>query len=124
MIISTRGKSFEFFEYEDFLEFLDENNYHYNKKEAIDFFIENKIGKILLSKLPFKKSTKVKTEDNTKEATKKKQKIQSSHSDEKSKITQFIEKSKCPQKAVQYFNDTKFLIEGFKNVFNVVNLWI
>jgi len=112
MIISTRGKKFEFFEVDDFINFLSENNYDYNRKDAINFFIENKINKIPLSKIPFKKK---KNENKPTQNKKPKVQVNKPIPQNKSKLEIFIQKSGCPKKAREYLKFSKFLMEGFKN---------
>jgi len=98
MIISTRNKQFELFEVDEFIDFLKENNYEFDKKAAIEFFIKNRINKIQMSKLPFKKKKDIsKTEKS------------------KNKIEIFIQKSGCQEKVKEYFKKQKILIESFKN---------
>jgi hypothetical protein len=110
MLISTRGKKFEIFEVDEFITFLKENNYEFEKKEAIDFFVKNRVETIQLSKLPFKKAKKQK-----KIKPKLNEKIQKQEQPKKSKTEIFIEKSGCPEKAVEYFKRVKQEIKAFEN---------
>ena len=99
MILKTRGKKIELFSVDEFIDFLEENSYNFNKVEAIEFFKNNAIREIQLSKLPFKKvKIKQKTE----------QKIEP-----KNKIQEFIEKSKCSEKAIEYLKKEKLIVKAF-----------
>ena len=105
MILKTRGKKYEIFDEEEFIDFLEKNGYNYKRKEAIEFFSKNKINAIQLSKLPFKKQKKSK--ENKKQVKIKKQ------DEQKSKVDTFGQE--CPEKTKLYFERLKQIIKSFEN---------
>ena len=99
MIVIYKNKKIEFFDYEEFEEFLNEKNFEYNKSELIDFFTKNKINEIKYSELPFKKKKIKKIKENN-----------------KSKFEIFLEKSNCPKEKINlYFERLKQEYLAFKN---------
>jgi hypothetical protein len=102
MILKTRGKKIELFSVDEFIDFLEENNYNFNKTDAIEFFKNNAINEVQLSKLPFKKIR-------TKKEIEQKVKIAES----KNKIQEFIEKSGCPEKAIEHLQNEKLIVKSF-----------
>jgi len=103
MILKTRGRKIEIFSVDEFIEFLNENNYEYTNEDVINYFSVNRINEIQLSKLPFKKIKKVISEKSTKKSTKK----------SKNKLQEFIEKSGCPQKVIEYLKNEQNIIKAF-----------
>ena len=101
MIISTRGKKLEFFEFDEFENFLKENNYIYEKEDAISFFSNNKIKIIQKSKLPFKINKK-----QEKNITNKKNKVD---------ILLSGCSEDCIQKFKEYIKKVELEIKSFQN---------
>jgi len=105
MIVIYKNKKIEFFDYEEFEEFLKEKNFDYKKNEIIEFFTKNKINEIKYSELPFKKK-RIKKEN---------KKIKEKENN-KSKFEIFLEKSNCPKEKIErYFEKLKQEYLAFKN---------
>jgi len=105
MIVIYKNKKIEFFDYEEFEEFLKEKNFDYKKNEIIEFFTKNKINEIKYSELPFKKK-RIKKEN---------KKIKEKENN-KSKFEIFLEKSNCPKEKIKrYFEKLKQEYSAFKN---------
>jgi hypothetical protein len=107
MILTTRGKKFEFFEVDEFISFLEDNNYNFTKKEAIEYFTKHNISTVQLSKLPFKKQSSLEANYRAPKTI--------NEAPKKSKTEIFIENSGCPNKTAEYFNNLKMLIKSFEN---------
>ena len=108
MIITTRGKKTEIFEFDDFKDYL--SDYNYNENDALNYFIKNKNNTIQKSKLPFKKKS------NNKVPKKPLQKITKTslqnNTKPKNKSGNFIETSPCKERTLQYLDFTKRLIKS------------